>query len=153
MKSDLKNYISTPVSYPEAESSLELKRDIDSVEQMLDNLIELIVFTPRGSFIADPEFGFEYWNHGMSSIDNYQEIIEIECQESIRNGLLSYAPQLKNISFESKDASSDGQQRRKVQSKHRVTFFIKGDIDNGIGTSPYEKKVEFFIEPTVIKKI
>ena len=151
----MNNFISTPLSFIEKEpgSGIELGRDLDSQVKMLDNLVELIVFTPRGSFAADPDFGFEYWNHGMSSIDNYQEIIEIECQESLRNGLLSYAPQLKNISFESKDASSDGQQRRKVQSKHRVTFFIKGDIENGIGTSPYEKKVYFFIEPTVIKKI
>lgn len=170
MKSDLTNYISTPVSYPETESSLELKRDIDSEMQMLDNLVELIVFTPRGSFIADPEFGFEYWNHeykniqyrtfnsgqiGISSTGNYHEITKIECQESIRNSLLSYAPQLKrvNVSVELNAASSDGQQRRKVQSKHRVSIFIEGDIDNGIGTSHYKKDVAFLIEPTAKKKI
>ncbi len=169
MKSEPTNYIGTPVTYSESETSLELKRDIESEINMLDNLIELIVFTPRGSFLADPEFGFEYWNHefkniqyrafnsgqGISQKGNYQEITKIECQESIRSSLLSYAPQLKkvNVSIELNAALSEGQRRRKVPSKHRVNILIEGDIDNGIGTNHYTKEVSFLIEPTVKRKI
>lgn len=170
MKSEPTNYIGTPITYSESESSLEPRRVIDSEISMLDNLIELIVFTPRGSFLADPEFGFEYWNHefkniqyrtfnsgqgGIAAKGNYQEITKIECQDSIRSSLLTYAPQLKkvNVSLELNAATPEGQRRRKVPSKHRVAILIEGDIDNGIGTSHYKKEVTFLIEPTVKRRI
>ena len=55
------SFISTPVTY--IEPSLRLVRNIEDHITKLDNLVELIVFTPRGSFAADPDFGFEYWSH------------------------------------------------------------------------------------------
>lgn len=62
-------YISTPLSISD---DGQLVRDVNERITMLDNLVELIVFTPRGSFEADPDFGFEYWNHEYSNV-HYRE--------------------------------------------------------------------------------
>jgi hypothetical protein len=57
----MEGYISTPLTFMERGSmgtSVMLGRDLEDRISMLDNLIELIVFTPRGSFAADPDFRF-----------------------------------------------------------------------------------------------
>ena len=59
-------FVSTPLQF--VDSGTKIVRDIEDRILMLDNLVELIVFTPRGDFEADPDFGFEYWNHEFSNI-------------------------------------------------------------------------------------
>lgn len=51
-------FVSTPIQF--IDSGTKLLRNIEDRIQMLDNLVELIVFTPRGDFEADLDFGFEY---------------------------------------------------------------------------------------------
>ena len=108
-------FISTPLQLTQRGNTLSIERQIGDRVRMLDNLIELIVFTPRGSFAADPDFGFEYWNHeysnvqyrafnndqtGMTTKNVVNEITREECHESIRRSLATYAPQLKNVVVE-----------------------------------------------------
>jgi hypothetical protein len=161
------NCVSTPITFHEADSALGLERDLDNRIAMIDNLVELIVFTPKGSFLADPEFGFEYWNHEYANIHyrsfnngqslttadgNYHEITKVECQESIRRSLATYEPLLKNvsISIELNAASMDKQRKRKVLSKHVVRLVVEGFLENGPGTfQPYKKEVVFLMEPTL----
>ena len=159
------NYISTPIDFGDTLSSILPKRDLDSQAAMLDNLIELIAFTPRGSCSADPEFGFEYWNHEYVNIEystfnngqvnttadgTRREITKNECQDSIKRSLSIYAPQLKNayVSVELNPADVEHQHRKKVQPKHLVSITVKGDLDSGISMKKYEKKVVFLMEPT-----
>ena len=52
-------FSSTPLSFDNSDTGIKIVRDMDDHISMLDNLVELIVFTPRGSFIGDPDFGFE----------------------------------------------------------------------------------------------
>ena len=163
------NFANTPISFRNDESSIKIIRGIEDCVSVLDNLIELIVFTPRGSFVGDPDFGFEYWNHefsnvhyrefnndhtGISVVGVQNEITKKECQESIRRSLATYAPQLKQvvISMELNSAETERQQKKKVPSKYMVTIIIEGIIDDGLGTtSKYEKKVMFLMEPTAKK--
>lgn len=163
------NFISSPLTYQSSPSDLIIQRNIKSEIEQLDNLIELIAFTPRGSFLADPEFGFEYWNHEYSNIQyrtfnsgqggllgdkTGQEVTKLECQESIRQSLQTYAPQLTkvNVTVELNAAQyTDRGQTRKAQSKHLISIIVEGEFDNGIGTSKYKKKVEFLMEPTAKK--
>lgn len=165
------SYINTPIAYRDIQAGLLLLRDLNSEIEQLDNLIELIVFTPRGSFLADPDFGFEYWNHEYSNVQyrsfnsgqggmfgdkTHQEITKLECQESIRQSLLAYAPQLMkvNVSVELNAAQADERQRKKkVPSKHLVSIIVDGELDNGIGFSHYNKKIEFLMEPTAKKRV
>lgn len=158
------NFVSTPLSFIERESSVMLERDIDDRVRMLDNLIELIVFTPRGSFIADPDFGFEYWNHEYSNIhylefnndhssavSSYNEVTKKQCEESIRQSLQTYHPQLKNvnISITLDSADTEFQFRRKVRSKYSLRVTVEGIISDGLGTNrDYRKDVVFLVEPT-----
>lgn len=165
------SYISTPMAYRDIQDGLLLQRDLDSEIEQLNNLIELIAFTPRGSFLADPDFGFEYWNHEYSNVQYRsfnsgqsgmlgnkasQEVTKLECQESIRQSLLAYAPQLTkvNVVVELNAAlTNERQRKRKIQSKHLVSIVVEGEIDNGIGISHYNKKIEFLMEPTAKRQV
>lgn len=162
-------FSSTPLSFNNTNTGISIVRDIEERISMLDNLVELIVFTPRGSFVSDPDFGFEYWNHeysnvhyrefnneqtGLSSGGLYNEITKKECQESIRQSLSTYAPQLKQVfvSMELNSAEAEKQRKKKVPSKYVVTITVEGIIDDGLGTTcKYEKNVMFLIEPTAKK--
>ena len=162
-------FSSTPLSFNNTNTGLSIVRDIEERISMLDNLVELIVFTPRGSFNGDPDFGFEYWNHeysnvhyrefnneqtGLSSGGIYNEITKKECQDSIRQSLSTYAPQLKQVfvSMELNSAEAGKQLKKKVPSKYVVTITVEGIIDDGLGTTcKYEKNVMFLIEPTAKK--
>jgi hypothetical protein len=157
--------ISTPLVF--RESGASILRDIDERLTMLDNLVELIVFTPRGSFAADPDFGFEYWNHEYANVHYrefnnkqtgrianglYNEVTKKECEESIRISLATYEPLLKNVivSIELDSADDKQKRRRKVASKYEVYVIVEGSLDDGLGTvRPYKKEVKFLVEPTV----
>lgn len=161
------NNVSIPLDYKETEKSIRLKRSLDTRTATIDNLVELIVFTPKGSFLADPEFGFEYWNHEYANIHyrsfnygqtvstsdgRYREISKSECQESIRRSLATYEPDLKdvNISIELDAAPNERRGGKKMLSKHVVKIVVEGAIENGPGTySPYKKEVVFLMEPTI----
>lgn len=160
------NYLKTPLAFNYTDSKSQLVRTIEDRIKMLDNLVDLIIFTPRGSFDADPDFGFEYWNHEYSNIHYREfnsehtgysgnglndEVTKEECKKSICQSLESYEPQLKdvNVSIEINAAEVEKQRRKKVLSKYVVTISVEGIIDDGLGTTtPYKKDVVFLMEPT-----
>ena len=49
------SFIPIPLEYQSPSTELLIIRNQGSEVEQLDNLIELIVFTPRGSFLADPD--------------------------------------------------------------------------------------------------
>jgi hypothetical protein len=161
-------FVSTPIQF--IDSGTKLLRNIEDRIQMLDNLVELIVFTPRGDFEADLDFGFEYWNHEFSNVHYrefnasqgtktsslYNEITKKECEDSIKQSLAAYEPMLKNVTVSSElDAASQRQRRkRRVASKYAVNVIVEGGIDDGLGVlRPYRKVVVFLVEPTVKRQI
>ena len=163
------NFTSTPIKFVDTENGIHLVRDVEERISMLDNLVELIIFTPRGSFESDPDFGFEYWNHEFSNVNyrgfnndyyrssdegQYNEITKKECQDGVRQSLAVYAPQLKNVnvSVEMNVVGVEKQKNRKVLSKYMISVIVEGDIDYGLGTTvAYRKDVQFMIEPTAKK--
>ncbi len=161
-------FVSTPVQF--IDSGTKLLRNIEDRMLMLDNLVELIVFTPRGDFEADPDFGFEYWNHEFSNVHYrefnasqgtkttslYNEVTKKECEDSIKQSLAAYEPMLKNVTVNIElDAASQRQRRkRRVVSKYAVNVIVEGGIDDGLGVlRPYRKVVVFLVEPTVKRQI
>lgn len=161
-------FVNAPLEFEKRESLISIARNIDDRVVMLDNLVELIVFTPRGSFAADPDFGFEYWNHEYSNIhyrnfNNHHsnvgyyglsnDVTRKECQESIKRSLETYEPQLKQIDVSIELDSIDIEEqnkKRKVFSKYEVSVKVTGLLDDGLGVvKKYEKRVLFFMEPTV----
>ena len=163
------DFIRTPIEFIRTEESVSIDRGIEDRIVMLDGLVELIVFTPKGSFSADPDFGFEYWNHEYSNIHYrdfnnnhtamslssslYNEVTRKECQDSIKKSLETYEPLLKHIDVSIELDSIDiGRQKKgkKVFSKYEVSIKVAGVLEDGLGmVRRYEKKVKFFMEPTV----
>ena len=162
------NYINTPLGFRESDASMAINRGLKDRMAMIDNIVELIIFTPKGSFLADPDFGFEYWNHEYVNIDYrsfnngqtisssstpHHEITKLECQDSIRSSLASYVPQLINVNINMElNASYDGGNEN-VKSKHSARIVVEGAIENELGTlAPYRKEVVFFMEPAIKKR-
>lgn len=159
-------FISTPLVFTSDGS--QMLRNIEDRFAMLDNLVELIVFTPRGSFEADPDFGFEYWNHEFSNVHYREfntnqggltvqgglknEVTRKECEESIRISLATYEPMLKQVavSIQLDTAANKQRRKRRIASKYEVNVIVEGKLDDGLGTmQPYRKSVVFLVEPTV----
>ncbi len=169
--------IKTPLAYsrPEPESEPLIKRELDDEIAIIDNLLELILFTPRGSFAADPEFGFEYWSHEYvnpqySDFNSVQKplggkslptITKEDCEVSIKKSLEAYAPQLTNpkVTVNLKPADQN-----ETSSRLLVHVCIEGEINKGLSTIRYcdkeskdgkDDKVRnkyFLMEPTTKRR-
>lgn len=158
-------FIKTPLTYED--NTGIIARTLEERVAMIDNFIDLIVFSPKGSFIADDDFGFEYWNHEYSNVHFrsfnhgqngtysnglYNEVTLKECKESIEKSLFIYEPQLKqvNVSIELGSIKTGNESNHKLLSKYEVTIIITGVLDDGLGTiAPYKKEISFLMEPTV----
>ena len=158
-------YIKTPLTYESGK--VVIARNLEGRIAMIDNFIELIVFSPKGSFIADDDFGFEYWNHEYSNVHFrsfnhgqngnysnglYNEVTLKECKESIEKSLDIYETQLKqvNVLIELGSIKTENESNHKLLSKYEVTIRITGMLDDGLGILiPYKKDVSFLMEPTV----
>ena len=161
-------FIKVPISY-ESES-VRITRSLDERIAMIDNFIDLIVFSPKGSFVADDDFGFEYWNHEYSNVHFlsfnhgqngnysngiYNEVTLKECKESIEKSLNVYEPLLKqvSVSIELGPVKVERSTSRKLLSKYEVTIRITGMLDEGLGTlTPYYRDVNFLMEP-IVKRV
>lgn len=146
------------------DSKLRIARNIEQTTTMLDNLIDIVVFTPKGSFTADPDFGLAFWtqeyanlrsrefNNGHTTDMTNSEITKEECEESIRRSIATFAPEMHDleVTLELNACDESMRRRKKVPSKYKVTIHVSGRIDNGLGTmSPYTKDVEFLVEPAM----
>lgn len=162
----MERYIGIPLAFRPNRygKSLWLSHDVEDRIEMLDKFIELIVYTPRGSIAADPDFGFEYWYHEFSNIHkgefnddhsgiqgSYNQVTRKECEESVRYSLNKYYPQLQNVRVQITldDADAERQRKRKVLSRYSVNVIVDAVINDGLGTErEYNKKVVFLVEPT-----
>lgn len=159
------SYISTPMTLASSEESVTIVRDIDEQRMMMDNLVELAVFTPKGSFNADPDFGLEYWNEEYGNVsdsqfnnnalrDEYTLLSTKEqCEAGLAQNIIDYAPEhLKIRDVRVNMSMSEDDDVRNSTSRHKVVIFISAKLDDGLGTtSDYVREVSFMVEPTVIK--
>lgn len=164
----MNEYIRLPVDF-KGENKDEIIKESGEPESGIDNIIDLIVFTPKGSFIADPEFGFEYWNHEftninvrefnnsyigfLSSSQFFNEVSRKQCETSLRESIIAYEPRLINPDVKIELEVNEKFRRKKYQSKYEIKIIITGKIDAGLGIEKnYEKKITFFTEP-IAKKL
>lgn len=164
----MSDYTSIPLAI-NFEGNPVLEKNAGDIEHCIDSIIDLIVFTPKGSFSADPEFGFEYWNHEFSNINvrefnnsyigmiastqSINEISRKQCEQSIRDSILSYEPNLLQPEVKIELEANSIQQKRNSQSKYAMRILVTGSIDDGLGVMRlYEKRISFMVEP-VAKKI
>lgn len=149
--------------------SLVLTSESGDIETCISNTLELIVFTPKGTFAADPEFGFEYWNHEYTNINVREfnnsyigmmsnatlnnEISRKQCESSLKESILEYEPRLLKPEVKIELEINDKIRKKKSQSKYEMRILISGSIDDGLGIlRQYEKRISFMVEP-IAKKI
>ena len=152
--------LSITLSNPQA-----LEKEVGELEHCIDNILDLIVFTPKGSFSADPEFGFEYWNHEFSNIDvrefnnsymimatdsqSQNDVSRKKCEQSLKESIMEYESRLINPEVKIELDINEVIRSHKSPSKYEMRILINGSIDDGLGVlKPYEKKIAFMVEPT-----
>lgn len=159
-------YTSIPLAFKFAQSPA-LERETGELESCINAILELIVFTPKGAFGADPEFGFEYWNHEFSNINvrefnnsymgmvpdtqSLNDVSRRQCESSLKESIIAYEPRLMNPEVKIELEIND-KIRKKYQSKYEMRIMINGFIDDGLGMArPFEKRISFMVEPTAKK--
>lgn len=162
------NFSHIPLSIDFSKSPI-LEQESGDLERSIDNILDLIVFTPKGSFIADPDFGFEYWNHEFSNINvrefnnNYlgmvsnvktlNEISRKQCEISLKESILCYEPRLHQPDVKVELDINNKKSRKSMPSKYEMRIMITGSLDDGLGIMrPYEKRISFMVEP-IAKKL
>lgn len=163
-----KKFLSIPLSFSSDEENRRLETE-EGRDGSIDALIDLIVFTPKGSFPADPEFGFEYWNHEFSNLNVrefnnsyiglihhesfFNEVSRRQCEESLKESIAAYEPRLLNPEVKIELEINDKVMKKRNRSKYMMKIVVTGGIDDGLGVEKtYEKKISFLVEP-VAKKI
>ena len=146
--------------------SPSLEKESGELESCINSILDLIVFTPKGTFCADPEFGFEYWNHEFSninvrefnnsyigmveSVQTLNDVSRKQCEISLKDSIIAYEPRLINPEVKIELEINDKIRKRKSQSKYEMKIMLSGSIDDGLGIlKPFEKRISFMIEPTV----
>lgn len=160
-------YISIPLDIT-LTPIVSIGRESGDVEKSIDNLLDLIVFTPKGAFSADPEFGFEYWNHEYSNIDVREfnnsyigmmsdicalnDISRRQCEESLLQSIQIYEPRLLHPEVKIVLEPGTSSRRKKSPSKYEMRVIVTGFIDDGFGVGrQYEKRISFLVEPMAKK--
>lgn len=160
----MNGYIGTPVYFVREGDALIIKKSIRELISRLDNFLELIVFTRKGSFPSDPDFGFEYWNYEYSNAHyksnpkgnniGFADIkLKEDCQDSIRKSLETYEPMLTGVtvSVELRDVI-EMSGAASYMSKYQVCVTVNGTIEDGLGTRcDYNRQMAFDMEPTARK--
>lgn len=160
-------YTSIPLSI-NMTSPPALEKESGELENCINRILDLIVFTPKGTFSADPEFGFEYWNHEFSNINvrefnnsymgmvadsqSLNDVSRRQCELSLKESIMAYEPRLINPEVKIELEINDKIRKKKSQSKYEMKILIIGSIDDGLGiVRPFEKRVSFMVEPTAKK--
>lgn len=155
--------ITIPIDF-NFERPITMARDQLDPEAAIDHILDLIVFTPTGACVADPEFGFEYWNHEFANINirefnNYaigfedtscepQGLSRQQCEESLRTSIIAYVPNLLSPIVKVELEPILEVRHRKRKSKYTMNILISGSIPQGLGVNrQYEKKISFMVEP------
>lgn len=149
----------------------KLQKDIEQIKSSIDAFLELIIFTPRGGFRADYDFGFEFWNNEFQNIlieDFNQSLNEstlvsrrgdstskTQCVRSLKKTIETYETRLKNVRIEMNlQAASDSRSRSKrniYNSKYEVEIVIEGEIQLQYTTEQYYKRILFTVGPAIKK--
>lgn len=161
------SYTSIPLTINMFDSP-SLEKESGDIERCINGILDLIVFTAKGTFDADPEFGFEYWNHEFSNINvrefnnsymgmvadiqSLNDVSRKQCENSLRASIIAYEPRLINPEVKIELEINDVVRKRKSQSKYEMRIVINGSIDDGLGVlRPFEKRISFMVEPTAKK--
>lgn len=172
-------YSGSPIIFNRNEESKELSviRNLSDPMQVLDNLVDTIIFTAIRRFKADEEFGFSFWDNEFIAMNlndfnngvdyttvqnrhNRTERIQMStagvkvCERSILNSLNYYIPYLKDVSVSvslSYERDKTTIVKKNINSKYVVRVIVDGrtifDEYSGTRDGVYHKSATFFMDP------
>ncbi len=164
------NFVSVPIKLTPSGNGLTLSRPLSDPIAMMDNLIELIVLTHKGTFNADPDFGFEYWDPMYADVsalqfnantgDEYsRQGVKERCEATIAECIINYAPvclKVKDVFVEMnlRDDKVKLIGARKVYSHREMAVMVSARIDDGMGTMrDYSCEITFMMEPMLRRTV
>lgn len=173
-------YSDSPIIFVnDAQLDLQIARPLNNINSMIDNWIDIVVFTSIRRFKADEEFGFSFWdnefiamnlvdfNHGSDykvvKRNNREEKVQMsrsgirQCEKSVRDSILYYLPFFKYLEVEvNLSMEKDKYSRRGENSKYVVRVLVKGRLTYneyaGTRENDYRREVEFFMDPFLNNK-
>lgn len=155
-------YCTAPLKMEEDADQLPtIRRQPLPVEVMLDNWMDMILFTANRRFKADEEFGFSFWDNEFITLNfwNFNTSTEEasladmeQCKKSIVNSIRYYLPFLKNVQVEIElTMEKDKLSRKSDHSKYAVRVSIQAEVDEneyaGTHTGTYRKNAVFYMDP------
>ena len=121
------------------------KNAIVNTETSIDNIIDLIVTSPNGSFRADYNFGFAFQNTRFQNGDENDQIEEKKISgDSINKD--SYASELKSAieAYELRLKNIRVKMGYNPENKN-VSLDISGMYEEGYSEKRYRKNITFYI--------
>lgn len=155
---------------------LKIARPVSNTISVIDNWIDMVVFTSIRRFKADEDFGFSFWDNefiAMNLVDfnngaDYKMVKDKQndryhkqqlslsginqCEKSVKDSIAFYFPSLKNIQVVVRLSMEKSEFSEKEKgSKYVVRVVVKGKFTPGeyvkAGEENYQRKVEFFMDP------
>ena len=119
--------------------------DTKTLQTSIDNFLELIVFSPHGSFKADYYFGFVFQNTKFQNTDPSNQIDTIKINGSSVNK--------DNYAYQLKLAIEEYETRMKNvrvmiyynKDKKQVSIYVTGQYDEDFTEKTYTKNITFYI--------
>jgi hypothetical protein len=158
-------YCSSPLSFVRDSSSggLAVSRPLTDATTVIDNWIDIVVFTSVRRFKADEDFGFRFWDNEFiaMNLEHFNKGIDYaspadgkpdserehmssagirECERSIRDSINFYVPYLKdvnvNVHLSYERDRSVKYSKRSERSKYVVRVSVTGRtvVDDYAGT-------------------
>lgn len=155
-------YCTAPLQWKEDADQLPLiRRQSIPVEVMLDNWMDMILFTVNRRFKADEEFGFSFWDNEFITLNFWNfntsteeaSLADMErCKKSIVNSIRYYLPFLKNVQVEIElTMEKDKLNRKADHSKYAVRVSIAAEVEEneyaGTHAGAYHKNAVFYMDP------
>ena len=153
-----------------SEENLSIAQEASSVRESIDSFLELVVFTPKGSFKPDSDFGFEFWSNEFQNfviknfnsrtsdanlLNNRGEKTNKEaCEKGLKKCIELYETRLKNVRIEmnldQNDVGKQGHNTGINEIKYDVHLKISGEmaIDQFVSEN-YTKEIRFSVGPVI----
>lgn len=156
------NYCTAPLDFSENTDQVTVIRRLPlPVEVMLDNWMDMILFTGNRRFKADEEFGFSFWDNEFITLNlsNFNTSTEQEslanlesCKQSIVNSIHYYLPFLHNVKVEieltTKNDKSPWKADRSKYAVHvTITALVGKNNAAGSAQKTYQKNAVFYMDP------
>ena len=155
-------YYQTPLNI--SEENLSIAQEASSVRESIDSFLELAVFTPKGSFKPDADFGFEFWSNEFQNfvIKNFnsrtsddkllnnrgEKTNKDACERGLKKCIELYETRLSNVRVEMNLEQKNSSGINEI--KYDVHLKISGEMEiDKFVSENYTKEIRFSVGPVI----